>query len=91
MVPEGERQSPLDRLRDGPYMQSGPEIGRALARLGSVRAAADAAFFCKCDLSLLNRKEEGGWKLVRKADTTAVVRTTASLISPCRLRQITAT
>jgi TnpA family transposase len=40
VVPEGERQSPLDRLRDGPYMQSGPEIGRALARLDEVRLLA---------------------------------------------------
>ena len=40
-VPEGGRQSPLDRLRDGPYIQSGPEIGRALARLGEIRAIAD--------------------------------------------------
>jgi hypothetical protein len=37
VVPEGERQSPLDRLRDGPYMHSGPEIDRALARLDEVR------------------------------------------------------
>lgn len=41
VVPEGERQSPLDRLRDGPYMQSGPEIGRALARLDEVRLLAE--------------------------------------------------
>ncbi|MBW4040210.1 MAG: Tn3 family transposase [Acidobacteria bacterium] len=40
VLPEGERQSPLDRLRDGPYMQSGPEIGRALARLDEVRLLA---------------------------------------------------
>src|SRR3954447_19265049 len=40
-VPEGGRQSALDRLRDGPYIQSGPEIGRALARLGEIRAIAD--------------------------------------------------
>ncbi len=40
IVPENERQSPLDRLRDGPYLQSGPEIGRAVARLGEVRALA---------------------------------------------------
>ena len=32
-VPEGTRQSPLDRLRDGPYIQSGREISRALGRL----------------------------------------------------------
>jgi hypothetical protein len=37
-VPEGVRQSPLDRLRDGPYMQSGREISRALARLAEVSA-----------------------------------------------------
>jgi len=40
-VPEGGRQSALDRLRDGPYIQSGPEIGRALARLGEIRTIAD--------------------------------------------------
>ncbi|MEO1990281.1 MAG: Tn3 family transposase [Martelella sp.] len=36
-VPEGERQSPLDRLRDGPYIQSGREIRRALDRLEEIR------------------------------------------------------
>jgi len=40
-VPENERQSPLDRLRDGPYIQSGPEISRAVARLVEVRALAN--------------------------------------------------
>lgn len=37
IVPEGARQSPLDRLRDGPVLQSGPEIIRAVQRLGEVR------------------------------------------------------
>lgn len=37
-VPEGVRQSPLDRLRDGPYIQSGREISRALARLAEIHA-----------------------------------------------------
>jgi Domain of unknown function (DUF4158) len=37
-VPEGARQSPLDRLRDGPFIQSGREIGRAVARLEEIRA-----------------------------------------------------
>jgi TnpA family transposase len=37
-VPEGERQSPLDRLRDGPFIQSGPEISRSLLRLEEVRS-----------------------------------------------------
>jgi TnpA family transposase len=32
------RQSPLDRLRDGPYLQSGPEISRAIDRLTEIRA-----------------------------------------------------
>lgn len=36
-VSEGGRQSPLDRLRDGPFIQSGPEIGRAVARLDEIR------------------------------------------------------
>lgn len=36
-VPDGARQSPLDRLRDGPYIQSGREISRALARLEEIR------------------------------------------------------
>lgn len=36
-VPQGVRQSPLDRLRDGPYIQSGREISRALARLAEIR------------------------------------------------------
>lgn len=37
-VPDGTRQSALDRLREGPYIQSGPEIGRALARLEEIRS-----------------------------------------------------
>jgi hypothetical protein len=37
-VPEGARRSPLDRLRDGPFIRSGPEIGRAVARLDEIRA-----------------------------------------------------
>ncbi|WP_349963061.1 Tn3 family transposase [Rhizobium sp. ZPR3] len=40
VVPEGERQSPLDRLRDGPYIQSGREISRALGRLEEIRSLA---------------------------------------------------
>ncbi len=40
-VPEGERQSPLDRLRDGPYIQSGREISRAITRLTEVRAITE--------------------------------------------------
>ncbi|WP_211922676.1 DUF4158 domain-containing protein [Solidesulfovibrio aerotolerans] len=40
VVPEGGRQSPLDRLRDGPYIQSGREIGRFLARLEEIRTLA---------------------------------------------------
>lgn len=39
-VPEGARQSPLDRLRDGPYIQSGREISRALGRLEEIRTLA---------------------------------------------------
>jgi TnpA family transposase len=39
-VSEGARQSPLDRLRDGPFIQSGAEIIRAVARLEEVRALA---------------------------------------------------
>lgn len=39
-VAEDGRQSPLDRLRDGPYLQSGPEIGRAVKRLEEVRELA---------------------------------------------------
>lgn len=41
VVPEGARQSPLDRLRDGPYIQSGPEISRALARLDEIRVITE--------------------------------------------------
>ena len=37
-VPEDARRSPLDRLRDGPFIRSGPEIGRAVARLEEIRA-----------------------------------------------------
>ncbi len=36
-VTEDGGQSPLDRLRDGPYLQSGPEISRAVDRLIEIR------------------------------------------------------
>jgi hypothetical protein len=36
-APEGERQSPFDRLRQGPVLQSGPELVRAVERLDEVR------------------------------------------------------
>ena len=35
---EGGRPSPLDRLRDGPYLRSGAELSRAVGRLDEVRA-----------------------------------------------------
>ncbi len=35
---EGGRPSPLDRLRDGPYLRSGAELFRAVGRLDEVRA-----------------------------------------------------
>ena len=38
VVPDGARQSPLDRLREGPFIRSGPEIGRAVARSEEIRA-----------------------------------------------------
>ncbi len=37
---EGGRPSPLDRLRDGPYLRSGAELSRAVTRLDEVRALA---------------------------------------------------
>src|SRR3546814_6593484 len=40
-VAEDGRQSPLDRLRDGPYLQSGPEISRAIDRLTEIRTFTD--------------------------------------------------
>jgi TnpA family transposase len=40
-VTEGERQSPLDRLRDGPFIQSGREISRAVIRLNEIRAITE--------------------------------------------------
>ena len=40
VIPEGDRQSPFDRLRDGPYIQSGREISRVLARLEVIRVIA---------------------------------------------------
>ena len=39
-VPEGGRQSPLDRLRSGPTLQSTNELVRATERLGEVRRLA---------------------------------------------------
>jgi len=38
--PEGARQSPLDRLRDGPVLQSPAELTRAVARLDEVQLLA---------------------------------------------------
>lgn len=38
--PAGARQSPLDRLRDAPVLQSPAELARAVARLDEVRAIA---------------------------------------------------
>ena len=37
VTPDGRRQSPLDRLRDGPVLQSAAELARAVARLDEVR------------------------------------------------------
>lgn len=37
---EGGRPSPLDRLRDGPYLRSGAELSRAVERLDEVRLLA---------------------------------------------------
>ena len=37
VVPENARQSPLDRLRSGPTLQSGAELARAIVRLDEVR------------------------------------------------------
>ncbi|SMD12266.1 Tn3 family transposase [Rhizobium sp. RU36D] len=45
VIPEGERQSPLDRLRDGPYIQSSREITRALNRLGKIRSLTEGMPF----------------------------------------------
>jgi TnpA family transposase len=36
-VAEGERQTPFDRLRQGPVLQSGPELVRAVERLEEVQ------------------------------------------------------
>jgi TnpA family transposase len=40
VVPDGDRQSALDRLRDGPVLQSPAELGRAIERLQEVQALA---------------------------------------------------
>jgi hypothetical protein len=40
VVPEGGRQSPLDRLRSGPTLQSVNELVRAINRLDEVRTLA---------------------------------------------------
>jgi TnpA family transposase len=40
VVPEGGRQSPFDRLRHGPTLQSVPELARAIARLEDIQDLA---------------------------------------------------
>ena len=40
VVPENERVSPLDRLRDGPVLHSPAELGRAVERLQEAQALA---------------------------------------------------
>jgi hypothetical protein len=40
VVPENARQSPMDRLRSGPTLQSVPELARALKRLDEIRRLA---------------------------------------------------
>jgi TnpA family transposase len=40
VIPEGGRQSPMDRLRSGPALQSTPELVRAIERLDEVRQLA---------------------------------------------------
>jgi hypothetical protein len=37
VVPETSRQSPMDRLRSGPTLQSTPELARAIQRLDEIR------------------------------------------------------
>jgi hypothetical protein len=37
VVPGNARQSPMDRLRSGPVLQSVPELARAIKRLDEVR------------------------------------------------------
>ena len=70
-VPEGERQSPLDRLRDGPFIQSGPEISRSLLRLGEVQSFVQ-------ELPKIDRIPPGKitalWKFASAARVQAVAR-----------------
>jgi len=70
-VPEGERQSPLDRLRDGPFIQSGPEISRSLLRLGEVHSFVQ-------ELPKIDRIPRGKiaalWKFASAARAQAVAR-----------------
>ncbi|HEY5305717.1 MAG TPA: Tn3 family transposase [Pseudolabrys sp.] len=40
VVPENARQSPMDRLRSGPTLQSAPELARAIKRLEEIRQLA---------------------------------------------------
>ena len=40
VVPENARQSPMDRLRLGPTLQSAPELARAIKRLDEIRQLA---------------------------------------------------
>ena len=70
-VPEGERQSPLDRLRDGPFIQSGPEISRSLLRLGEVHSLVRE--LPKID-SIPPSKITALWKFASAARAQAVAR-----------------
>jgi TnpA family transposase len=40
VVPENARQSPMDRLRSGPTLQSAPELARAIKRLDEIKQFA---------------------------------------------------
>jgi hypothetical protein len=49
VVPEGGRQSPMDRLRSGPTLQSTAELARAIDRLDEVRQLARPACRARID------------------------------------------
>ncbi len=79
MVPEGERQTPLDRLRRGPTRVSSPALVAALRRVDAIRLFEVE----HVDLSFVPK---GRVKALARYATTALVHNLRQLADLARLR-----